>query len=204
MVRRTKEDAALTREQLLNAAQGVFLEKGYVGSTLEDIAQQAGTTRGAIHWHFGNKAELFNTLIRERYERAWIRMKDAYTDDGTPLQKLRRIIVRWLSYPEEDADFHAILELTSFKTGSVAELADGMAEKNQSTQATLNYFAQLIQQAIAAKEVRVEVRPEVAARMALSLIYGDSTLWLMNTDAFSLRACAEEMTDTFIRGIAAR
>jgi AcrR family transcriptional regulator len=201
-VRRTKEDAALTREQLLNAAQSVFLAKGYVRSTLEDIAQQAGITRGAIHWHFGNKAELFNTLIRERYERAWIRMQDAYTEEATALQTLRHIIVRWLGYPEEDADFRAILELTSFKIEAVTELADGIAEKSQSTQATLNYFAHLIQQAITAKEVRAEVQPEVAARMALSLIYGVSALWLTDTSAFSLKACAEEMTDFFIRGIA--
>lgn len=59
MARRTKEDADATRNSLLDAAERVFYEKGVSRASLSDIAQAAGATRGAIYWHFKDKAELF-------------------------------------------------------------------------------------------------------------------------------------------------
>ncbi|MGN1056456.1 MAG: TetR family transcriptional regulator, partial [Comamonas sp.] len=64
MARRTKEDAEMTRNQLLDAAQAVFFSKGVAGASLADIAQAASLTRGAIYWHFKDKADLFDALMK--------------------------------------------------------------------------------------------------------------------------------------------
>ena len=58
MARRTKEEAAITREQLLDAAEHVFRERGVAGSSLAEVAAAAGVTRGAVYWHFRDKADL--------------------------------------------------------------------------------------------------------------------------------------------------
>src|SRR3954462_5605794 len=63
MVRRSKEDALATRNSLLDAAEHVFLAQGVAGTSLNDIAVAAGTTRGAIYWHFRDKADLFNAMM---------------------------------------------------------------------------------------------------------------------------------------------
>ena len=63
MVRRSKEDALATRNSLLDAAERVFLAQGVAGTSLNDIAVEAGTTRGAIYWHFRDKADLFNAMM---------------------------------------------------------------------------------------------------------------------------------------------
>lgn len=62
MVRKTKIDAALTRQRIINAAREVFLIRGVTRTTLEHIANQADVTRGAVYWHFKNKAEIFYAL----------------------------------------------------------------------------------------------------------------------------------------------
>ena len=54
-MRRTKEEAAVTRARLLEAALAIFHAKGYAATTLDDIARQAGITRGAIHGISGVK-----------------------------------------------------------------------------------------------------------------------------------------------------
>ena len=59
MVRKTKEDAEKTRKDIIESARTVFHECGVSRSTLEKIAKKAGVTRGAIYWHFKDKAELF-------------------------------------------------------------------------------------------------------------------------------------------------
>ena len=59
MPRRTAEDAAATRAQLVAVARTLFARNGYGATTLDGIAAAAGVTRGAVHHHFGDKRALF-------------------------------------------------------------------------------------------------------------------------------------------------
>lgn len=55
-----------TRTLLLDAAEEIFARKGFEGAALEDIAESAGYTRGAIYSHFGSKAEMFLAVIERQ------------------------------------------------------------------------------------------------------------------------------------------
>ena len=63
MVRRTKEEAQETRSAILEAAERAFYERGVARTTLADIATLAGVTRGAIYWHFSNKADVVQAML---------------------------------------------------------------------------------------------------------------------------------------------
>ena len=63
MARRTKEDAQVTRNRILDTAVAVFNHKGVAHTSLNDIAKEAGVTRGAIYWHFENKVAMFDAMI---------------------------------------------------------------------------------------------------------------------------------------------
>ena len=52
MARRTREEALATREQLLDAAEQVFRERGVGHASLAEVAYAAGVTRGAVYHHF--------------------------------------------------------------------------------------------------------------------------------------------------------
>ena len=56
MARRTKEEALATRHALLDAAERVFGRRGVARTSLVEIAEEAGVTRGAVYWHFKDKA----------------------------------------------------------------------------------------------------------------------------------------------------
>lgn len=62
-MRRTKEDAEKTRQALLASAERLFLAKGVMQTSLNDIAYEAGVTRGALYWHFENKARLLHQML---------------------------------------------------------------------------------------------------------------------------------------------
>ena len=62
MARKTKEDAQKTYKALLEAAQKTFIRQGIANTTLNHIAEEAGMTRGALYWHFGNKDALILAL----------------------------------------------------------------------------------------------------------------------------------------------
>jgi AcrR family transcriptional regulator len=67
------QSKALTRRRLLDAARTVFLRDGFHGTTVDQIAAEAGFTKGAVYSAFAGKADLFLALYEERHaERARI------------------------------------------------------------------------------------------------------------------------------------
>lgn len=63
MARRTKAEAAQTRELILEAALKIFSEKGYSKATFVDVAREIGLSKGAVYWHFKTKPDLLAALI---------------------------------------------------------------------------------------------------------------------------------------------
>ena len=59
------EQAALTRAALLKTARKLFTEYGYASAATEEIVKQAGVTRGALYYHFRDKAGLFHAVLEE-------------------------------------------------------------------------------------------------------------------------------------------
>ena len=58
MVRKTKEEASITKERIIKAAEECFCEHGVYLSSFDMVAKKAKCTRGAIYWHFRDKNEL--------------------------------------------------------------------------------------------------------------------------------------------------
>ncbi len=78
--------AANTRSRILLAAFQVFSSQGYSGATLDDVAAEAGLTKGAVYWHFTSKDDLCMALIEERFRSESIRIpasiREAVRDGG--------------------------------------------------------------------------------------------------------------------------
>lgn len=65
-MRRTKEEAAETRQTILAAAERLFVQKGVANVSLELIAESLGLSRGAVRWHFQNKRGLLLALLENK------------------------------------------------------------------------------------------------------------------------------------------
>ena len=203
-MRRTKEEAAATRELLLNTALSVFGSKGYAATTLDDVARAAGVTRGAIYWHFGGKDELYNTLVRERFARASTIFESIFSQGGSALTMLRQFMVRFLEYLEDDPEYRAVLELTIFKTEVGPDLVSGMQEKQQANQSMIAAVEQLLHKAISAGEIKPHIEVTIAALAIMGFLSGITTLWLQNPASFSLKLRAQSLVDTFLNGLIAQ
>ena len=94
MVRKTKEDAELTRQRIIDAAREVFLARGVSRSTLEHIAARAGVTRGAVYWHFSNKTDLFHAMREQVFLPLIDRMDDTLLVEGSedPLTRIENFL----------------------------------------------------------------------------------------------------------------
>lgn len=84
-----KERQAETRRRLLDAAQAVFLRRGFDGASVEEIAAEAGFTRGAFYSNFDSKEALFFELLMDRGYAEFKRLLDHAPEDLGPREQLR-------------------------------------------------------------------------------------------------------------------
>jgi len=200
-MKRTKEEAAVTRAAVLKAALSVFSAKGYAAATLDDVAKAAKVTRGAIYWHFKSKADLYNTLIEELSARGASVVQQAASEGGTFLEVLRRIFVRLCAVIEDDKEARAVMELGLFKTGLAPELQAGRKKQLEAGHAQIAGIADAMRQGIAQGVLRKDLDPFDMARAFIAFENGAIQMWLTSPKSFSLKESAESFADILISGL---
>lgn len=204
MARKTKEEAAKTRESLLVAARSLFSHLGYASTTLEQVAKEAGVTRGAVYWHFGSKAELYIDLINEYSGRSAEIVQAAAAEGGSLVEILRRVFVRILYAVVEDPALREVMEISMFKAERTADLMDPLKQSRENNLALIDGISQAMNQGIADGELRDDIDPEEMARGFLAFQNGAIHLWLQDTSMFSLKESAAALADIYLNGIVPR
>ena len=97
------ESKARTMERLLDAAARTFARKGYAGASVEEIAESAGYSIGALYSNFGGKQELFLELMSRRADRRRAAVAEILSadDGGDQVQALAQVLER-TSSPDPD------------------------------------------------------------------------------------------------------
>ena len=200
-MRRTKDEAAVTRATLLKTALTVFSAKGYSAATLDDVAKAAKLTRGAIYWHFKSKADLYNTLVEEVSARGAAVVQQAVAEGGSLIEILRRVFVRQCALIEEDKEARAVMELALFKTGLDPELQAGRKNQLEAGNALIEGVAAAMQQGVAQGVLRKDIDPADMARAFIAFENGAIQVWLASPKSFSLKTSAESFADILIDGL---
>lgn len=202
-MRRTKEEAEVTRKQLLEAAVHVFSKKSYAATRLEDIADEAGVTRGAIYWHFGNKKELFIAIFKERVDPFFEIINEILQEDLRPLQKIEKILAVLFKKAERDKEFmvNQHLDFMEIKIrNEIPEILDLIYERAQKLSAML---AKIIKAGIAMGEIRADINPAAATGMVATLISGYGFLSARKEKRPLVKGKGQDIIQIFIQGIKA-
>jgi AcrR family transcriptional regulator len=81
-----------SRRQVLDAAVLTLSSKGLAASSVQDIADAAGVSKGAVHYHFESKDELLHRVLERCCESLEARARAAFEEPGTPMERLRRAV----------------------------------------------------------------------------------------------------------------
>lgn len=166
MVRKTKEEAEQTRKHLIEAARTVFHECGVSRSTLEKIAKAAGVTRGAVYWHFKDKAELFFAM-REDVFAPMVERTDAYllSDQFTnPLDAIEASIKEFFRVLEDCSVVREVFEIMISRCEYVDEFAAVQEEVGRPAQTFLAKIERIYQQAADRRTLRLGLDPLATAK----------------------------------------
>ena len=202
MARRTKAEAQETRTRILDAAERVFHAKGVAHAGLEDIATAAKVTRGAIYWHFKDKAELFDAMMQrvvlpaeEMLERA------GNGEDADPLQLLRRATIEVLVRTARDPRMQRVFEIAYHKCEYVGDAVGVRARHIASQNECLRTIETGFRACVQGGHLPRSVNPKVAAVGAMSLVSGLIANWVLDPSSFPLKRDAEALVDIYFRGL---
>jgi TetR/AcrR family transcriptional regulator, acrAB operon repressor len=202
MVRRTKEEAQQTRNALLDAAEAVFEQRGVSGTSLQEVAEAAGVTRGAVYWHFRDKADLYNAMMDRAvlpFEQHWL---VPGADDGAdPMGHLRELLLDILRQIAVEPRLQRVLAISTQKVEYVGELDAIRARHLQVCSQALKRFERLLRQAAAAGQLARGVSPKVMARALHALVDGLIYNWMLDRRAFDLRRVGRSAVLQMLAGL---
>ena len=201
-MRRTKEEAEQTRCALLAAAETLFLEKGVAHTSLEHIARHAGVTRGAVYWHFENKAHLFNEMLSQvRLPPEQLAERLAGCADRDPLLTLRDLCIEAIENLARDQQKRRIYTILLRRCEFTADLR----EAEERHEAFINLFIQLCEQQFSRPDIALRLQagisPRLAARSLHALIVGLFHDWLRDPGLFDPLSDTAPLVDVCFRGL---
>jgi TetR/AcrR family acrAB operon transcriptional repressor len=195
MARKTKAEAEQTRHRIVACARQVFSRAGVTNTSLEEVAREAGVTRGAVYWHFKNKADLF-LAVRAETGRLF-RIDRAGPGDG--LQRLERALLEALERLEQDQDARASYEVMLWKCEYVGEFSAVRDDLMLAGSAFAEDARYLYAEAHAAGLTPKWLDPATAAQETLCFYAGLLKLWLADSTGARCRATAAEAVSAHVR-----
>ena len=196
MVRRTKEEAQETRNQILEAAEKAFYKRGIARTTLADIAELAGVTRGAIYWHFDNKAELVQALLDSLQEPLdALSQASESEDEPDPLGCMRQLLVQLMHQMASDPKTRRINEILHHKCEFTDEMCEIRVQRQNAVIDCHERITRSLGNAIKRGQLPTDTNPEHAALAIFAYIDGLIRRWLLLPDSFDLLNDAERWAD---------
>jgi TetR/AcrR family transcriptional regulator, acrAB operon repressor len=204
MVRKTKEDAAITRQRIIDAAREMFLQKGVSRTSLEQIATHASVTRGAVYWHFQNKAELFHAMREEVYLPLIDRMDDTLLGNSEeansdPLGRIRKYMASTILILDDDQTTRATYEVMMTKCEYVDEFADVLKSILSNCSGLVHKMEQAYAKAQEIGQVGTQLTAGELAMDSHLFFSGLLHMWVKDTEGTLFRDHALQLIDTHIK-----
>jgi len=199
MARKTKLQALETRQQILDAAVQEFSARGVASTSLTDIANAAGVTRGAIYWHFKNKVELFNGVWEEcESQMHSLELEYQTKFPNNPLRVLREILIYFLRATVNNPRRRALMEIIFHKCEFVGEMTSVHEARKALYLEGYSKIERILQRCIEADELPRNLHPRQAAIILRAYITGLMENWLFAPESFDLEGQAAQLIDTYI------
>ncbi len=201
MPRRTKDEAEKTRNSILNAAEQVFYLNGVARTTLEQIAVVAKVTRGAVYWHFRDKIEVFDAMMKrvflpheEVLERLVARKND------NPLEDLKNAYCEALRMMGKDKRRRQVITIMMLRCEYIKEMEPIMKRRRACKDRMLTRTMTLLEQARELGHLAPQWTPRTAALSLQAMMGGLIISTLEGRKAFNFKTtspqCLELLFDS--------
>jgi TetR/AcrR family acrAB operon transcriptional repressor len=196
MARSTKEEALETRNRIIDAAEEVIFTRGLARTSLTDVADAADVTRGAIYWHFKNKADLFEAICeRVRLPMESLMQTPTLQFQNDPLGHLRSTWVHLLQDAALNPRSRRVLDILFLKCELVDREDPIWVRQNECYLQGLANMERILTDAIKLGQLPADLNTHLAVVTLHTHVIGLLDNWLFSPQSFNLAEVAEPLID---------
>lgn len=189
------------REAILEAAEKVFSSKGFTGSRMADVAEEAGVATGTLYNYFQNKQDVFGSLIELRTRSFLTELEKVEAAEPVPLARLRALIAAGFAWIERHRGVFAVFLELGMNSAIEAQQICGESHEETHRRAR-DIFERAIADAIAAGDISSAYHPAELNAYLHGSIHGAIELWLRGDGSDPLGQRVERLMRLFLHGAA--
>lgn len=195
-------DRERRQAELLESAVALFAERGYQATTMDEIAERAGVSKGTLYLYFKNKEALFGAVFRWFGRMTGERMIAAVSGCDDEVEQLRRIAAAWAGVAVEYRDYVPLF-LDFWAAASLNGMRSDYAEELEAIyRENRTMLVALIERGVRAGRIKADVDPQAVAYLLVGGMDGMYIQsWLSHTD--DIAALMVEAMERVIDGIVA-
>lgn len=202
-MKKTKDEAELTRKHILRVAIKVFIKEGFSATRLEDIAKEANVTRGAIYHYFKNKRDILLAIHNNNRERVQNIIDKILQEEQDPIEVIKRGFIKVYDHFENDEDFKEVQELF-FKIEFASIIQHDEILRNcfhNDLKSHTNKILEVIKRGQKEDKIRKDINAEDLAIIILTFHLGLSMVWFKGIINRSIKQMAKKQIDVILNGI---
>ena len=182
--------------QIIETAEKLFADKGFKGTSVRDIAEEAGINVAMISYYFGSKEQLMEAIFEVRIGSVQMRLEDLLKDDSmTPIQKINMLIDEHVERVSQKESFYKIM------------ITEQLINKNPVVIHAVNQLkirnAELVGQLIKDGQKKGVFKKKVDLVLMLNTLVGTVSHTMMNKDYYrefySLQSVSDEEFNTLLK-----
>lgn len=202
MARRTREEAAQTRQHLMATGLKLFSGQGVENTTLKQIAQESGVTHGALYWHFRNRADLLLQIHHAYelpFEAQYLEQRQGAQQDALASlhQYVGSVLAEFASKPESGSVYR-VFYMQPSPIGDLAAVASELDANRNLWHEQLRFF---LKQARRQRQLRKRCSPQALAFTLQLALSGLLQEWLRSDGAFDLQSEGLALLDVLLNGL---
>lgn len=202
MRRRTQaERTALSDKRMFEAAIKLINERGTAQTTLKEIGEMAGYSRGLAHSRFGSKAGFFSHLF-SCFDSRWNTHLEEYVDGKTGIEAVVSILHAVQDFLAVEGTYTRAMYILCYESlGRDSDIREKLVDNHRTYR---DNFSHWIRSGIQSGEIAEEINPDLFGLSLNSFIFGTIYQWLVKPDELDLTAIFEDYEKTVRRVLLAR
>ena len=166
---RDVKEPEMRRAEIINAAMLLFMEKGYLNTTTQDIVNKVNISRGLLYYHFKNKEDILYCLVEQYSDKLLRRIHlIAYDEEKNAIEKIRAFIDETIisseSVTDEESELQKTVDLEENRY-MIDKLSHKLIEK------LTIYFERIINQGISEKVFSVKYPVETVEFLMTAYVF---------------------------------
>ncbi len=195
----TAEKKKLILDTIVSAAETLFGNKGYHGTSMDDIVKESGYSKGAIYGHFDSKEQLFLAVLDRQTGASLETMRSHFSPDDSAWTKLEKILNMETDSMSRLSDEQCRL---SFEIQLQISRQDSWRSKMEEQYArALRFIAEIVEEGIRTGEFEQDIDAESVAAILVGASNGLSLYSLVTSKPFNWKKINDTLGAILHRGL---